>query len=67
MARDPLRGAMQPTDKEQADVMAIGGLRNTADSLNRLTYVAEYGVELGEKSRMLCTANLHGSKPHAWP
>ena len=29
--------------------MAIGGLRNTADSISRLTYVAEYGAKLGKK------------------
>ena len=45
--RDPLRGAIQPTDKEQADAVAIGGLRDTAESLSRLTYVAEYGARLG--------------------
>ena len=40
--RDPLRGALQPTDKEAADDRAIGGLRDTAASVARLTKTAEF-------------------------
>ena len=47
--RDPLRGAIQPTEKEQADAMAIGGLRNTSESIGRLSYTVDYGAQLGKK------------------
>lgn len=43
----PLRGPVAPTAKEEADALAIGGLRNTADSVSRLTYSAEFGRGLG--------------------
>ena len=45
--RDPLRGAIQPTEKEQADARAIGGLRNTSESLGKLSFTANYGIKLG--------------------
>ena len=45
--RDPLRGALVPTDKEAADELAIGGLRDTAASVARLTQTAEFGGKLG--------------------
>ena len=43
--RDPLRGSLQPTDKEAADERAIGGLRDTAASLARLTATADFGTK----------------------
>ena len=47
--RNPLRGALQPTEKEAADFKAIGGLRNTSESLSRLSFVSAYGAALGVK------------------
>ena len=44
---DPLRGRLQPTDKEAADALAIGGLRDAAASLEKLTYSASFGTNLG--------------------
>ena len=41
-----LRGIVGPTDKEIADDMAIGGLRNTAASVSRLTYFVSFGLKL---------------------
>ena len=46
--RDPLQGAMEPTEKEQADAKAVGGLRNTSESLGRLSFTSAYGSKLGE-------------------
>ena len=40
---------MAPTAKEEADALAIGGLRKTADSVSRLTYSAAFGRGLGVK------------------
>ena len=40
---------MQPTDKEAADERAIGGLRDTASSVSRLTHTAEFGLKMGEE------------------
>ena len=39
---------MEPTDKEQADAKAIGGLRNTSESLSKLSFTSAYGSKLGE-------------------
>ena len=44
---EPLRGTIPLTDKEIADNFAIGGLRNTADSVNRLHIVRNFGSKLG--------------------
>ena len=41
--RDPLRGPIDLTDKEKADALAIGGMRDAAASLEKLTYSAEFG------------------------
>lgn len=54
---EPLRGAIQPTDKETADAHAIGGLRNAADSVGRLHRVAEFGRALGTKLKALLTGH----------
>jgi len=40
--RDPLKGALEPTDKDKADAAAIGGLRNTSESLGKLSFTAAY-------------------------
>ena len=37
--------------------MAVGGLRNTAESFSRLAYVAEYGMALGLKSKATLDRN----------
>ena len=46
--QDPFRGAMEPADKEQANAKAIGGFRNTSESLDRLSSTSAYGSKLGE-------------------
>ena len=43
--------------------MAIGGLRNIADCVSRLTYPAEFGSGLGEKSRTLLLGELKTPRP----
>ena len=40
--RNPLRGNIQATYKEEADALAIGGLRNIAESVGGLSFVAEH-------------------------
>ena len=45
--RDPLRGEIQATTKEEADDLAIGGLRDTAASVARLSNTAAFGRKLG--------------------
>ena len=40
---------MEPTEKDKADEAAIGGLRNTVNSVNRLSFTAAYGAKLGDK------------------
>ena len=42
-----LRGAIPLTGKEIADNLAIGGLRNTAESVGRLHMVKQFGTGLG--------------------
>ena len=49
--RDPLKGIMEPTDKDKADEAAIGGLRNTVNSVNRLSFTAAFGSKLGAKMK----------------
>ena len=49
----PLRGTIPLTDKEIADKMAIGGLRNAPDSVSRLQTVAAFGLQLGQGIRQL--------------
>ena len=46
--RDPLKGLLEPTDKDKADDASIGGLRNTSDALSKLSFTAAYGLKLGE-------------------
>ena len=41
------RGRVEPTDKESADAPAIGGLRDAAASLDKLTFSAACGANLG--------------------
>ena len=45
--RDPLKGLLEPTAKDKADEAAIGGLRNTAESVGRLSFTAAHGAKLG--------------------
>lgn len=44
---EPLCGAIPLTEKEIADNIAIGGLRNTAESVGRLHMVAQFRKRLG--------------------
>ena len=60
---EPLRGTIQPTDKEAADNLAIGGLRNTAASVGRLHMVAAFGRKIGAALRTLLTTNSASSTP----
>ena len=41
-----LRSISGPPEKEIADDVAIGGLRNTAETVSRLSYSAEFGITL---------------------
>ena len=54
---NPLRGAIRQTDKEQADTLAIGGSRNTAEPGSRLSYLSKYGMELGAKLKLVLDSN----------
>ena len=45
---DPLRAPLELTDKEKAGALAIGGMRNTADTAGRLSYSSEFGRKLGD-------------------
>ena len=44
----PTPGALELADKEKADGLAIGGMRNTADTMGRLSYSLEFGRMLGD-------------------
>ena len=54
---EPHRGATQPTEKEAADSITIGGLRNAADSVSRLHLVSTVGRSLGAKLKTLLSGN----------
>ena len=65
----PLRGIVGPTAKEPADALIIGGLRNTADSVSRLTCSAKFGRGLGVKLHPLHLDEMkaHQDKPeNSW-
>ena len=67
----PLRGTIPLTDKEIADRMAIGGLRNAPDSVSRLHTVAAFGLQLGQGIRQLLRndSDMHtaaGTSPKSW-
>ena len=49
---------IQPTDREKADAFAIGGLRNSADSVRRLGFTADFGIAMGKDIRSALLANL---------
>ena len=49
--RNQLRGIVSPIEKEAADRLAIGGLRDAAESVGRLHAVASFGRSLGEAIR----------------
>jgi hypothetical protein len=56
--RQRLRGIVEPDAKEMADMLAIGGLRNAADSVGRLHTVQAFGITLGDELRKLLMANF---------
>ena len=64
--RDPLRGALQPTDKESADERAIGGLRDTAASVSRLTKTAAFGQKMGDEIMEALSAQHASSTTTSW-
>ena len=55
---EPLRGTIPLTEKEVADSLAIGGLRNTAASVGRLHMVTQFGAKLGQELRTLMPGTL---------
>lgn len=55
---NPLRGVLLPTDKEQADALAIGWLRNSADSVARLAFTVTFGIDLGTAMRKRLCSDL---------
>jgi hypothetical protein len=72
-----LRGDVGPTDKEAAGDLGIGGMKDTAASVARLTYSQQFGAKLGgaltallgsRLSRVQQTCELMGTKvPDAKP
>ena len=52
-----VRGAVAMTEKEEADRRAIGGLRDAADSVNRMHMVAAFGRKLSSRLRELIQFN----------
>ncbi len=49
--RHRLRGTVEPDEKEKADNLAIGGLRDAAKAVSRLHTVQEFGLALGDYLR----------------
>ena len=54
---EPLRGTIPLTAKEIADNLAIGGLRNTAESVGRIHMVKQFGTRLGDALQKMMNAN----------
>jgi hypothetical protein len=61
--RQRLRGTVEIDDKSKADLLAIGGLRNAAESVSRLFTVQEFGSSMGNDLRALLLANYASSTP----
>ncbi len=59
--RQRLRGVVDIDDKTKADNLAIGGLRNAAESLSRLHTVQAFGIALGNEIRTLLRDNFSKS------
>jgi hypothetical protein len=55
--RHRLRGSVEPDEKEKADKLSIGGLRNTAESVGKLHTVQAFGLKLGSALREALLAN----------
>lgn len=71
--RNPTGGQADRTDKQVADAMAIGGLRNTAESVNKMHHLAQVGALLGRRMIDALMENLqkhkdssHLSEDDAW-
>ena len=62
LRRDPLRGALTPTDKELADEQAIGGLRNIAQNLSRLSYSTSFGQTHGKAIKATLVADMEAQR-----
>lgn len=56
--QNPFRGVSVPTDKEKADALAIGGMRNTAESYGKLHYLVEFGLKFGRIIREMFQRNV---------
>ena len=57
--QDPMGGQDKPTDRETADALAIGGLRNAAGSVSRLHFLASLGQKMGQAMRGALMDNLN--------
>ena len=59
---------MERTDKEKADDLAIGGMRNTAASVRKLTYSAAFNLKLGDIIRAKLTGerDTHTDYDQCW-
>lgn len=53
ISTETLRGIIPLTERDEADNLAIAGLRNTADRVGRLQMVSEFGKRLGAAIRTL--------------
>ena len=61
--RQLLRGETEDDEKQAAELMAIGGLRNAHLSIRKLPLVVEFGRKLGDKLCALIDSNRHWVKP----
>ena len=60
---EPIAGAIVPTDKEQAEALAIEGMHKTADSVGRLQFLASTGSSIGKVIKEYGTYDFPGVKP----
>ena len=51
-------GQEKPTDREAADALAIGGMRNAAGSVSRMHFLAALGQKMGQAMRDALMDNL---------
>ena len=61
--RQRLRGNVESDPKTQAYLLAIGGLRNAAESVNRLHTVKSFGKQLGDELRAILLSNFSEGTP----
>ena len=56
--QNPLAGPLEPTEREKADKMAIGGMRNTSESVGKLSFLSQFGLKLGKLIKDALRRNL---------